>query len=95
MGRIRSLTHMSLDGLKSSRNDNPAAAVGETAKGHPGVGECCQCLIEGIPGDLRVDVIGAEGGSNLAPGQYRGHEEYTGDHRDCGPPRRLALSAPQ
>jgi len=32
MGRIRSLTHMSLDGLKLSRDDNPAAAGGETAK---------------------------------------------------------------
>jgi len=59
----------------------------------PGVGECGLGIIEDIPGDLTIEVIGADGGSNLAPGQYRGHEQHTGDPRDCGPPRRPALSA--
>jgi hypothetical protein len=69
-------SHPSQRGEESSRDDHPAAADGETPKGHPGVGECGLGLIEGIPGDLRVEVIGAEGGSHLAPGQYLCHEEH-------------------
>src|SRR6266508_156309 len=48
-------------GKEAGRGDHPTAADGETAQGYSSVDEGLVALVEGISGDLRVEVVGPEG----------------------------------